>query len=131
MLETLTGIRNKRRGKKMNTFLSQWNFYQLEQLLAYKSEALGIQVGYIDPRYTSQACNQCGVINKKNRVKNRYSCECGWRVDADLNAAYNIRDLFVKPSQSLQVEQAAVNQPIEPLGVTLVDSSYAPRGHSN
>jgi IS605 OrfB family transposase len=127
VLETLTGIRNHRKGKKMNTFLSQWSYHQLETILTYKAETLGIMVKHIDPRYTSQACNQCGVINKNNRKKNKYSCECGWEAHADVNAALNIRDLGVsgrmKLSQSLQVGQGVVNHPNEPEQVLIVSGS--------
>lgn len=114
VLEKLTGIRNRRKGKKMNTFLSQWSFHQLETVLTYKAAAQGIQIKYIDPRYTSQACNQCGTINKNNRTKNKYTCNCGWKTHADVNAAMNIRDLGVdrvRLSQSLKVEQGVVNHP--------------------
>lgn len=116
VLENLTGIRKYRKGRKLNTFLSQWSFHQLETILKYKTQALGINVEYIDPRYTSQACNQCGVINKTNRNKNRYSCDCGWTCHADLNAAQNIRDLWlgrVTLSPLLQVGQGVVNHPYE------------------
>lgn len=115
VLETLTGIRNKKRGKKLNTFLSQWSYYQLETILTYKTQTIGVTVDYIDPHYTSQACNQCGVINKNNRSRNKYSCECGWVAHADVNAAMNIRDLSVRKqlSQPVKVEQGAVNHPHE------------------
>lgn len=117
VLEKLTGIRKNRKGKKMNTFLSQWNFHQLETILTYKTQPLGIDIIYIDPRYTSQACNQCGMINKNNRKKNKYTCKCGWNSHADVNAALNIRGLGLtggKLSQPLKVGQGVVNHPNEP-----------------
>lgn len=96
VLERLTGIRDKRRGKTMNTWLGQWAFHQFEILLDYKASALGKQVVFIDPRYTSQRCNACGRIEKSNRKKNRYVCKhCGFIEHADVNAALNIRDLHI------------------------------------
>lgn len=134
VLEKLTGIRNKRRGRKMNTFLSQWSFHQLETLLTYKASSEGILIKYIDPRYTSQACNQCGVINKTNRHKNKYICACGWVKHSDVNAAMNIRDLgmdkVVKLSQSLKVEQGVVNHPHEQT-LPVLSSSPDPCGPGN
>jgi len=62
VLEDLSGIRNRRRGKKLNKRLSSWPFHQLQMLLEYKAEALGKTVEYVDPRYTSQRCHQCGHI---------------------------------------------------------------------
>lgn len=111
VLEDLKGIRDKRKGKKLNTWLSQWSYFQLETLLKYKAEALGKQVMFIDPRYTSQRCNACGLIEKTNRRKNKYACKsCGTVEHADVNAALNIRDLYYL-SLSQQAEQALVNEP--------------------
>jgi putative transposase len=111
VLENLAGIRDKRKGKKLNTWLAQWSYRQMEILLRYKAEALGKTVAFIDPRYTSQRCNSCGVIEKTNRKRNQYVCNaCGVMEHADVNAALNIRDLYYL-SLSQQVEQAAVNQP--------------------
>lgn len=113
VLENLKGIRDKRKGKKLNTWLSQWSYFQLETLLKYKSEALGKQVVFIDPRYTSQRCNACGLIEKTNRRKNKYVCKsCGTVEHADVNAALNIRDLYYL-SLVQQSEQALVNEPHE------------------
>lgn len=109
VLENLKGIRNKRKGKILNTWLSQWAYHQLETLLTYKAEALGKQVVFVDPRYTSQRCNACGLIEKTNRCKNKYACKhCGVVEHADVNAARNIRDLYYL-SLPQQVEQAIVN----------------------
>lgn len=113
VLENLKGIRDKRRGKILNTWLSQWSYYQLETLLKYKASALGKTVVFVDPRYTSQRCNACGLIEKSNRRKNKYvCCSCGTVEHADVNAALNIRDLYYL-SLSQQAEQALVNEPHE------------------
>ena len=113
VLEDLAGIRNKRKGKTLNTWLAQWSYYQLQTLLEYKAAALGKKVVFIDPRYTSQRCNACGVIEKAHRKKNKYVCQsCGVMEHADVNAALNIRDLYyLNLSLAQQPEQAVVNQP--------------------
>ena len=95
VLEDLKGIRAKRKGKKLNSWLSNWSFFQFQSLLEYKCSFNGIKVVYIDPRYTSQKCNQCGVVEKTNRNKSRYVCPCGYSNHSDLNAALNIRDNYV------------------------------------
>lgn len=48
----------------------------------------------IDPAYTSQRCNSCGHTSSENRNSQAvFSCVvCGHMVNADLNAARNIRD---------------------------------------
>jgi putative transposase len=63
-------------------------FRQLE----YKLEWLGGVLEKVDPRYTSQACSQCGHIAKKNRKsQSEFKCiACGYEADADINAARNI-----------------------------------------
>jgi IS605 OrfB family transposase len=112
VLEDLTGIRNQRRNKKMNKWMSSWPFYQMEQFLTYKSGALGKEVKYVDARYTSKKCNQCGHINGANRKKSRFVCKCcGYQEHADLNASYNIRDNYILSSTLGTEEQGAVNRP--------------------
>ncbi|BBD65081.1 transposase [Nostoc commune NIES-4072] len=113
VLEDLSSIRTQRRGKKMNKWLGSWAFYQQEQFLAYKAEALGKRVVHQDPRYTSQKCNICKHIRRTNRHKSRFHCKnCGHRTHADLNAAKNVRDDYILSSTQLGTqEQASVNMP--------------------
>lgn len=112
VLEDLSSIRTQRRGKKMNKWLGSWSFYQQEQFLTYKAEALGKQVTYQDPRYTSQKCNICKHIRRTNRHKSRFYCKnCGHQTHADLNAALNIRDDYILSSTLGTEEQASVNMP--------------------
>lgn len=94
--------------KKKNSWLSNWSFCEFQYFLEYKCWDQGIHVEYVDPRYTSQKCHACGKVEKSNRQKSRYICSCGYSNHADINAALNIRDIYVS---SLQGEQAAVNQP--------------------
>lgn len=112
VLEDLSGIRNKRRGKKLNKWLGAWPFYQFETFLAYKAEALGKEVVFVDARYTSQKCSRCGHIYTGNRQHSRFHCvRCGFQAHADVNAAINIRDTYLLSTAARSVEQAAVNQP--------------------
>lgn len=98
VLEKLANIRNKRKGNVLNKLLSNWSFYQFEQFLKYKAEALGKQVVYIDPHYTSQKCSKCGNTNKLSRNKSQYKCmNCGYTNHADINAAINIKNSYNIP----------------------------------
>lgn len=95
VLEKLQGIRKQRKGKKLNSWLSHWSFYQFQQFLEYKCFAKGIEVKYVDPRYTSQKCSCCGAIDKNSRKKSKYICrKCGYHDHADINASKNIRDNY-------------------------------------
>ena len=134
VLEDLKNIRKqKSKGKILNKWLSNWSFWQLEQLLTYKAEALGKQVVKVDPRYTSQKCSNCSNIEKKNRNGSHYMCDrCGYREHADINAAKNIRDNLILTAAKPKVRQAAVvNQPnaIETIGFEL--ASHHPCGDGN
>lgn len=113
VVEDLSSIRTTRRGKKMNKWLGSWAFYQQEQFLTYKSEALGKRVVHQDLRYTSQKCNVCKHTKRTNRNKSRFCCKnCGHRTHADLNAARNVRDDYIISStQNGTQEQASVNAP--------------------
>ena len=56
----------------------------------------------VDPRDAGRRCSSCGHVEKANRrTQARFRCRaCGYELDADLNAAENIR------------WRADVNQPI-------------------
>ncbi len=95
-IEDLTSIRVQSRNKGIDFTrkLNNWAFYELEQFIRYKAEALGKSVVTIDPRYTSQKCSVCGHIYKGNRKGNSFKCvKCGFQIHADLNAARNIADI--------------------------------------
>lgn len=97
ILEKLSKMNKKKHGKRFNRKISNWSYYQLEMLLTYKAEAMGKSVEYVDPRFTSQRCNSCGHISRKNRNGEKFTCEeCGHADGADINAAKNIRDLWLE-----------------------------------
>lgn len=114
VLEDLSGIRSQRRNKQMRTWLGGWSFYEFQTQLEYKCARVGIEVVYVDPRYTSQRCNACGKIDKNNRRKSRYVCSCGYTSHSDVNASLNIRDLHAHPrrwDRSLSTGQSTISQP--------------------
>lgn len=65
---------------------------QFFQILSTKAECAGRKVVRVDPRFTSQACHQCGHTCKENRVSQaKFKCvRCGHEQNADVNAARNI-----------------------------------------
>lgn len=93
VMENLKGIRKAFSSKTTDKNLNSWAFYELQQFIHYKAISKGMDVLYIDPKYTSQTCNSCGNISKSNRKRNIYSCNCGYKVHADLNAARNIANI--------------------------------------
>ena len=101
-LEDLTGIRERTnqqpRSKTERRRSNSWAFYQLRQFLTYKAMKFGVELVFVDPRYTSQTCHNClhihPVPGESYRTGKRFSCGyCGWHGDADENGAKNISAL--------------------------------------
>jgi putative transposase len=94
-LEKLKGIRARvtARGSEQRARLGNWGFAQLGGFVAYKAQRVGVPVVFVDPRYTSRQCAECGCIDKRNRPNQAtFSCiSCGHQAPADFNAARNIR----------------------------------------
>jgi putative transposase len=85
-------LKNRQSAKRvLNRLISDaaWgNLIQKVQVLAEKS---GCLVHQVNPRYTSQQCNQCGYTSPSNRDKEKFICEqCGHADDADIQASINI-----------------------------------------
>lgn len=95
VLEDLTGIRTATEKRKNDTKYESvsWPYYQLQQMLEYKSKKNHSKVVYVDAYKTSQRCVKCGRINKNNRNHNThlYTCDkCGYQSNDDRIAAMNI-----------------------------------------
>lgn len=98
-LEDLTGIiegiNQQPRSKIERRRSNSWTFYQFRQFMTYKAVKFGVNLVFVDPRYTSQTCHKClhihPVRGKSYRSGKRFSCgHCGWIGDADENGAKNI-----------------------------------------
>jgi len=105
VLEKLKIKRKKEQGKRFNSILNGWSYYQLEQFIEYKATKNGKRVEYVDARYTSQKCSVCGHIDRSNRYQTSFKCKaCDFQLHADLNASRNIKNNFNatlgKPSSS-------------------------------
>lgn len=88
--EKLTNIRKTAKvSKSFRYFLNSWQFYTLQKFVEYKANVEGIQTVFIDPKYTSQTCSNCGEINKC--VSKKYRCKkCKLSIHRDKNASFNI-----------------------------------------
>jgi putative transposase len=93
-LEELTGIGEAKVRRKQRARHANWSFYDLRMKIEYKAERAGIPVIFVDPRYTSQTCSQCGHVDRANRKSQSvFLCvSCGFSTSADTNASLNIRD---------------------------------------
>jgi len=72
--------------------ISDASWSEFFRQLEYKSQWNGCEFVKIDPKYTSQTCNECGYTNKMSRVsQSKFVCtHCGIEANADVNAAKNI-----------------------------------------
>lgn len=93
-LEDLSGIRTGTKVRKsQRNRLANWGFYQLQQYIEYKSKREGIRVEFVDPCNTSRMCSKCSHTDKANRKsQSEFLCKsCGFSINADWNAALNIK----------------------------------------
>lgn len=107
-IEELTHIRKRTRFRRSQRVkMSSWSFAQLRQFLTYKTRLAGVQLVLVDPRYTSRTCSVCGHCAKENRKSQaEFVCRsCGHSLNADFNAAINIRGRAIV--NSLQVSEHA------------------------
>ncbi|MEM4582091.1 MAG: zinc ribbon domain-containing protein, partial [Candidatus Korarchaeum sp.] len=74
-----------RRGKnarKHNRKVAKSDWKIIQSLMSYKS-----RVVFLNPKDTSRRCSRCGMVNAP---KGAFVCECGLRIDRQLNAAINL-----------------------------------------
>lgn len=93
-LEDLSGIRTGVKVRKsQRSRLANWGFYQLAGYIEYKAKREGIGVEFVDPRNTSRMCSKCSHTDKANRKsQSEFLCKsCGFSINADFNAALNIK----------------------------------------
>jgi len=84
-------IRNLRKGKNTGRFLSHFTYTQIMRKLELFCEEWDVLIHKVNPAYTSQRCSECGDVQTKNRKRDKFKCQnCGFTMDADLNASLNI-----------------------------------------
>ncbi len=84
-----------RLNKSMRSSISKWNVGYWFDRLEQKCEENRISFRRVSPYYTSQTCNICGSVDRKNRQNEKFKClECNHQANADINAAKNILDRF-------------------------------------
>ena len=92
VMEDLSGIKSKNKGKKFNNKQSQVPYFELRRILTYKAPLLGKEVVTVDPAYTSK--NDYRNIERGVRKGCRYYASDGKVFDADWNAAINIANRY-------------------------------------
>lgn len=94
--------------RRFNKMLGGWSHRKLLTLLTYKADDVGKRVMQVNPKHTSQRCSRCTYVDRNNRKGLRFKCkQCGFELNADLNAARNIGELGRS-----ELVRLSVNQPI-------------------
>jgi len=91
--ETLNSIREsaKQWTKTERIKINLWAFSKLQNFVQYKALENGIDVWFVEPKYTSQRCSRCGHIGSSNRKGISFICKhCDYSLHADYNASKNI-----------------------------------------
>lgn len=82
------------KNKHLARAIQEQKLYEFRRQLEYKCQWYGVRLIIADRFFpSSKMCSQCGQIKKDLKLSNRvYSCECGLRIDRDLNASINLRE---------------------------------------
>lgn len=80
----------KKMGKGLRKSIRDVAWTQFINFTLYKAEDAGREVILVDPRYTSQACSNCGSRVQKKLNERMHKCSCGLEIGRDHNAAINI-----------------------------------------
>jgi IS605 OrfB family transposase len=97
VIENLKNVKHKSKlFKTVMNKVQRWSYTKVVNKLERFCEENGVHLTKVDPAYTSQTCNNCGVVDKDSRSGERFHCKsCGYSNDADTNAALNIHRLGV------------------------------------
>ena len=87
--------RSPHRGGRNRQDCGSSTLIDLQHMISYKCEEMGIPVTLVRPDYTSQRCPRCGTIDKYNRRSQAlFRCiSCGYPDNADFVASINLREL--------------------------------------
>ena len=85
-------FRSPELSRRMNRLISNCGRAAVAAKLSSLEEQFGIEHIEVNPAYSSQTCNKCGYVDKRNRVnRDIFECRyCSHKDCADTNAAMNI-----------------------------------------
>jgi putative transposase len=81
------------RKRGLNRSISDASWGELVLKIEYLAAKRVLVVIKVNPKHTSQKCQNCGHVDASNRDGEKFICtSCGHMAHADINAAKNIRD---------------------------------------
>lgn len=87
-------IKGMVKNRKLARAISDAGFGYLRQMIEYKAALRNCTVIVANRFFpSSKTCSSCGVVKQDLKLSDRtYHCECGFKVDRDLNAAINLNN---------------------------------------
>jgi len=132
---TGNGRKTKARKTLNHSVQNTGSLGRFAQFLTYKAEMRGKRIIRIDESYTSQQCCACQKLVKRALSERFIECDCGHRMDRDLNSAVNIMERFLsqKPhfeflSQQPSVTEESFRKRLDLLRHTATSSRHAGDG---
>lgn len=85
-------VSNMMKNKHLAKQVANQEFYTFMNQMKYKCKKYGIEFIQVPTFYpSSKTCSNCGTIKKDLKLSDRvYKCECGFTIDRDKNASYNL-----------------------------------------
>ncbi|MEM4596584.1 MAG: transposase [Desulfurococcaceae archaeon] len=98
--------------KSVKRVLIRFGLGEIRRKLKEISEEYGIEVVYVNPAYSSQACSNCGYVDKENRkTRSEFECKlCNKKLHADVNASRNLLSRAKWSLHLRRMEQALTKQ---------------------
>jgi putative transposase len=102
--------KNKKSNKRTRAKSVGFCYNDLIDRLILKATLACVPVIVVPEHYTSQKCFKCKKIEKGNRKGQEYSCECGYKKQADINGCSNI---YCNGVVLLSTSHSAYNSDVE------------------
>ena len=85
-------VKYLRYGRRCSRYLTHWSYTLIKNKVIRLSEEEGFLFHEVKSEFRSQRCSKCGWVRKANRKGKMFKCNlCGLTLDADLNAASNLK----------------------------------------
>ncbi|MGB5824488.1 MAG: transposase [Proteocatella sp.] len=91
-------VKGMMKNRHLSKAIAGQKLYEFKRQIQYKCEKYGIEFVEADKWFpSSKTCSCCGQIKPDLKLKDRlYICECGLKIDRDLNASINLANYQIQ-----------------------------------
>ena len=91
-------VKGMMKNKHLSKAIAEQKLYEFKRQIQYKCKKYGIEFIEADKWYpSSKTCSCCGKVKSNLKLSDRvYSCECGLKLDRDLNASINLANYSIQ-----------------------------------